>query len=948
MNNSKEELEIEKNSTSLEKIQFSDILDNKLEDNYLNINYLTKKPNKSRNIKKNNKSKKDQDKKNETDINDKKNKKINIFIFRTSENKPKSNLISILSDDITIVTKKYISSSYDKIKKRKILNEEIIPLKPRELRKKSFDFSPMINIKEKNTKKIFSNKKISTMEINGNTEIISTTKIRKISENSDNNSENNEINKEKKFTNINFVLNLDVKNNIKNLVDKVIPMLNEEKNDENNNNLCEKNDIGLYQQENKFKKFQLDSIEEVYEEENDSKTKSRNNTDRSYDANSNCNNYDNINKYNITFSNEKEIKSNNINSTGISTKFGTGTGRSNNIFDISSGEEENYERNGDINYIENNNIENDNDNGNRTNIDIEHDTEHNYLLKPIRPNDNDNSISFMNESDINKLLYYSPSKVELNLIEHNNYENNFIKDTEKLNNSAINKRNDIFDEFSINIPRITNGFKLNDISCDNFNDINRTYKKKKIIKPKSYSPCILNNLISPKNLSKPENKIKEIKLSLNKCLKIFCNNNQKIKKLNKELFEFNNTNINNINLLKERDYTKIFEMPSSNIKKILINLDMNIDEIDYLRINKNIKNSNSNKSTIMTTLDKCQNELLSKSKNYIKDKKCKINQFNLLETQEEKNHKSRNKIDQNNSLFYKKSSLLNLSSGFNSYQTKQENSKENNAITKCNIKNENNNEELNLINNIHVCSDEIQNKKNNNYLSFFKSTYSENKLYISIQSYEEFIKNIITQTQKLKTELLKDNNNKSKINMQNITIYSELDELIIELEKKIKILKYNYLCILTQKHYSKTNEEKIKVIKDGNIINKREIFFIFFQNMLNQLKEKLILENKETKENYINKIFKILNNNKTINKFDIKFSKKIYKEENKISPEIINERFIIYNKADNTQENNIYALNENKGSNSFINKKFVVATSVIIPILFGISYLINFYNNSNN
>ena len=948
MNNSKEELEIEKNSTSLEKIQFSDILDNKLEDNYLNINYLTKKPNKSRNIKKNNKSKKDQDKKNETDINDKKNKKINIFIFRTSENKLKSNLISILSDDITIVTKKYISSSCDKIKKRKILNEEIIPLKPRELRKKSFDFSPMINIKEKNTKKIFSNKKISTMEINGNTEIISTTKIRKISENSDNNSENNEINKEKKFTNINYVLNLDVKNNIKNLVDKVIPMLNEEKNDENNNNLCEKNDIGLYQQENKFKKFQLDSIEEVYEEENDSKTKSRNNTDRSYDANSNCNNYDNINKYNITFSNEKEIKSNNINSTGISTKFGTGTGRSNNIFDISSGEEENYERNGDINYIENNNIENDNDNGNRTNIDIEHDTEHNYLLKPIRPNDNDNSISFMNESDINKLLYYSPSKVELNLIEHNNYENNFIKDTEKLNNSAINKRNDIFDEFSINIPRITNGFKLNDISCDNFNDINRTYKKKKIIKPKSYSPCILNNLISPKNLSKPENKIKEIKLSLNKCLKIFCNNNQKIKKLNKELFEFNNTNINNINLLKERDYTKIFEMPSSNIKKILINLDMNIDEIDYLRINKNIKNSNSNKSTIMTTLDKCQNELLSNSKNYIKDKKYKINQFNLLETQEEKNHKSRNKIDQNNSLFYKKSSLLNLSSGFNSYQTKQENSKENNAITKCNIKNENNNEELNLINNINVCSDEIQNKKNNNYLSFFKSTYSENKLYISIQSYEEFIKNIITQTQKLKTELLKDNNNKSKINMQNITIYSELDELIIELEKKIKILKYNYLCILTQKHYSKTNEEKIKVIKDGNIINKREIFFIFFQNMLNQLKEKLILENKETKENYINKIFKILNNNKTINKFDIKFSKKIYKEENKISPEILNERFIIYNKADNTQENNIYALNENKGSNSFINKKFVVATSVIIPILFGISYLINFYNNSNN
>ena len=70
-------------------------------------------------------------------------------------------------------------------------------------------------------------------------------------------------------------------------------MINEEKSD--NINSYNKNDINTYQQTNRTKKFQLDSIEEVYEEENDSRTKSRNNTERTYDANSKGINYDNFN-----------------------------------------------------------------------------------------------------------------------------------------------------------------------------------------------------------------------------------------------------------------------------------------------------------------------------------------------------------------------------------------------------------------------------------------------------------------------------------------------------------------------------------------------------------------------------------------------------------------------------------------------------------------------------
>ena len=927
MKNTNFEIELEKNSSSFEP----NILDNKEENNYSDINYITKSSNKSRNIKKNYKNKKEQNKKNKTDINDQKDKKLNIFISKTIENKTKTDLISMLSDEITVLTKKYISLSCDKIRKRTILMEELIPLPKKEAHKKSFDFSQIININEKKAKKDLSSKKISALEINGNTEIISNAKIRKISENSEN-SENNEINKDKKRTNINYVLNLNVENNIQNLIDKIISIQNVEKSD--SINLCEKNDISTYQQGNRTIKFQLDSIEEVIEEENDSKTKSRKNTDISYDAYSKGINYDNFNKYNITFSNEKEIKNNNINTTSMSTKFGTGSIKTNNIFDISSGEEDNYERNTDINYIENNNLEIDNEN--KTYTDIDHETERTYLLKSIKPNENENSISFMNESDINKLLFYSPSKVKLNLIEDNNYgNNNFTKDNEKLNNSALNKKlSEPFDEFYINIPHINNNFTLKDINCEKQNYKNKAYRKKRVIKSSHYNPYILNNLISPKNISKPCNKIKEIKLSLNKNLKIFHNDNQKIKNLNRELFEFNNESINNISLIKERDCTQIFEIPSSNVKKILIDINMSIKEIENLRINKNNKNKieeNSNISSIIINLDKYPDSLLSK--NLIKDKKAKI-------SKNENNDKNRNKIEQNNSLFNKKSSLLNIGSEYNSYEIKQENHKDKNDINK----NENeNNKTLKITNNIHIYGNNIQ----NNNLNFAYNANDENKLNISIQSYEKFINNIINQVIELKNKLLLESNNpQSKTNKENKIEYSEIDDLLLELEHKIKILKYNYQCILIQKHFSKTYEEKIKVIINGNIKNKREIFFVFFQNMLTQLTEKLMLDNLEKREKYINKILQILKNYNTINKFDIKFTKKIYKDENKVTPEILEIKYNLYNKKYNAEKNDEDISNPNKNDNIIINKKFMVTTFVIIPFLYGISYLINFCNNS--
>ena len=381
-------------------------------------------PNKSRNTKKLLTINISQDKKNKTDINDNKSKKNNKFIFRTSDSQSEYNSINILNDEITILSEKFISLSCDKIKKSQ--KPEIKPLKTNhhKIQKSACNLNQYYNISKKNIKKCsyynLSQKKISSLEMKGNTEIFATTKVRKIS----NSSENEVI--DKSSTNIKSVLDLNIENNIQNLINLIESM--------------------TMKNENKFiKNYQLDSIEEeVFEEDNEDRTKSKNNTDRINEINSDRINYDNLisgKKYNSNFSNEKEIKNNTIiNSINLSTKFCTGK-CAGNIFDIPSDEENN------INYIENNNMENEKENINRTITDIEHDSDYN-ILNPIKPNENDNSVSFMNVSDINK-LFYSPSKKGINNIDYNNLVINNIRYN---NTSVLNKNNNSFDELIIKIP----------------------------------------------------------------------------------------------------------------------------------------------------------------------------------------------------------------------------------------------------------------------------------------------------------------------------------------------------------------------------------------------------------------------------------------------------------------------------------------------------------------
>ena len=162
-----------------------------------------------------------------------------------------------------------------------------------------------------------------------------------------------------------------------------------------------------------------------------------------------------------------------------------------------------------------------------------------------------------------------------------NYIINNIKYNNINNNSALNKRNKSFEDLIINFPRINNIFKHNNnnVLINRSNNIfnNNTYVKKRVKRPSKFKPQNSKNIINLKklNMSKTNtNKIKEIKLSLNKNkpkqIILLFDDIQKNKKIDKELFKFDNNTLESINLLKEKIYTKIFKVLLTNVKPILI------------------------------------------------------------------------------------------------------------------------------------------------------------------------------------------------------------------------------------------------------------------------------------------------------------------------------------------------------------------------------------------
>ena len=1006
-------------------------------------------------------------------------------IFNTENNSGLS-LIKIMEEkvkDNKKIKKERKSSSVEIKKSQKDDTISMIKIKtPKKLRKNTNNLFKQLTM---NDVKI-ENKIIQFEE--ENTKIVATAKVRKLSNSSDSltkdntniNNKNKNINIENNnniysTTNIDYILNLKVNNNIQKTIHEIKLLSDKylfksgdkikEMNDYSNqyNNSIEKIKNNRYQHQNFANRVCLDSIEELYDEEEiDSKTKSKVTSNKTNsELNSlflsekninSVNSCQNVNKYKINSpnSNYSNIKNNSINNTiCISSKYHL---RNNNIFDISSDEEEekykddNNDKDKIINYIDNDKTNNFGDEQN--NFDS------NIFIRPLDTFINyeyENTNSFMNESDINK-LFSSPNKKIISFIDNTSQinSNNYMLYNQKMCNSAIN--NNRFKNYILNEENDFNTINNNIFDKDkkeinNNKYYNKTYIKKTINRELSAKHNInnLKNLISPENLNKYYSSSflsnKPLKTSINNTfnnnnyikqnieikklsIKIFVNDNIICNNLsnNNNILKFNNT-IEYLNLIKNKKYVKNYREHYSYINKINIDLDsFSIEKIekirkimnnnnstmsnnDYSNFNSNKKNNINKKNevsefTLSSTVEKrnissfnsfknnysedhtsklfIQNDTKSKQKD-IKIGNNHINQYNKIPMtnnlnintnqnliknlklnikSNHKKYKSRNITNNNNILFYNNSVNLYEKNNYNK-ENENDNNKYFNSFVSEEISyldskiknNKKDNRFNNILDNLSKISIEdinknnedkklINNNNNNNLLIIKDKKIKNNKLYISIKSYEELIKDII-----LKTNNLIENNNESNYNLvfndkilEN-KLQNEIDNILLSFEKKLILLKNYYLCLLIQKHYAKTKSEKEKIIKDINIINKRELFYKDYLNLIEYLQEKLKYDNNQKKKIYFDKIINILEKYKTITKFDIKYTKKIYKKENKISPYNLNDKFIEKNPKFNKIIGGIF-------NNDFNTKKIIISTSFLLPIIYGINYLMSFYNQN--
>ena len=205
------------------------------------------------------------------------------------------------------------------------------------------------------------------------------------------------------------------------------------------------------------------------------------------------------------------------------------------------------------------------------------------------------------------------------------------------------------------------------------------------------------------------------------------------------------------------------------------------------------------------------------------------------------------------------------------------------------------------------------------------------------------IQDYISKTKDIKDKLInirnKDKRYNNLINEDKILVdktQKDIDNKISSFENELKLLKNYYLCLLVKKHFIKNKSEKIKLIKDMNIKEKRDIFKISYLNIINFIQEKFKYDNDKL-EIYINKIINIIEKYKNISKYDIKYTKKIYKEENELSPYTLDIK-----EYTNIKDKNIFQKLLKDDLNA---KKIIISTSIILPILCGINFFMSFYSN---
>ena len=772
--------------------------------------------------------------------------------------------------------------------------------------------------KNENVKNLFQNDTTKENVNNDYTRIVCTTEIKELSisstdssKNKNNNFDYNEV-IDPKMTNLSYIYNLDIKNDIQNLIDEIslfsqTENMQSNKNDINNNNEEESKNIDIKYQNKK----NLVSIQELEDEEDENDEK-----DSKFNK-----------KLNMTEKNKNTpiIFSSNFSQAFIHTKkFSYSPSiNQNNIIDI------------DNDY---NNSEEKNDSFINNNIIIKPiDTFISYNNEITSDDINGNVNSFFNESDINK-FFISPSKKDkkqykdhiyhtLNKLRtcDNKFNNNSSSSKKKLPNSTYIKKTIKKTDYQKNndLSKLISPENLNKYYTYNFNnnfeitDFN-----------------ILNKINKYKNFYKDD--IKITKFDLFKNLNICVNKNNDIDYIEEQKLK----NITKDNDKREKDsFFKEYNDCNNSLEKIAAN-QSNLFLTTTLNTSNLLNNFKED-----TNFNKFSSSKEKEGKNCINDKDYnkKVSDFVI----NDKNKNIKNKYNKNikniefkNSIFFSEIQDVEKNSDNKNFENnKKLFEKLGSSIEK--IKQIENSsvidKKLFNINREREDANEVKKSEQNNICNKKEKIFDGlkinnknenikiNNLHIfSIESYENFIKDLLNKTFETISKIKKENINPRK----NLIKNKDIGKYISSFENKLNLFRNYYLCFFVKKHYLPTKEEKLQLRTEFDIAFQRNTLFNNYISLI-----KITNENDDKLRNMI-KIYKIIEKYGKINKNIIKQAKKIYKTEGELSPYSI--KFINENEK-NTKKKEIGYNNINK--NNLDIKKAITVSSIVIPMLYLIEFL---------
>ena len=787
--------------------------------------------------------------------------------------------------------------------------------------------------KNENIKNLFQNNPIKEKIKNDYTRIVTTTEIKELSLSSADSSKSknknldyNEITNSK-MTNISYIYNLDIKNDIQNIIDEIslfAQMENIQTNINNiNNNQKQSKNIDL-----KYKnKGNLVSIQELDDEEDENEEK-----------------YSKYNKK-LTLSEKNKnnpiIFSSNFSEAFIhSKKFSYSplfsTYNLNNFFD-------------DVN---NNNNEEKNDSFINNNIIIKPlDTFISYNNEITCDDINDNENSFFNESDMNK-FFISPSKkdkkhykdriyhtlnksskcnsclnINLNSSKKKLANNTYIKKTvRKINRHKNNELTRLISPENLN--------KHYTLNCNNNFDITdfNTFNKINQLKNFYKDDIMIKKINLFKNLNLCENKNNNINYIDNQRLKNIAKYNDK----NTNSIEYFNNKNGKDNFFKEyNDFSyspeNILTDQSNFFLTTSINTNNSFNNVkENTNINKSFSSKQAEKKNCNNEKDSSKNisdfAIYEKNKN-IKHKKNKNakkidikNGLFFTEIPYRKKNGNNNNIKNNKILFEKLEKAIakekdiqkadNINTGKNIFNIKVEEKNNNNKL-KENKQNNINDKKENILDDLETLN-KIKHKKNTDLHIF------------SVESYEKYINELLNKTSENINKIKRETINSEKFLIQN----KDIDKYIISFDNKLDLFRNYCLCLLVKKHYLPNKEEKRKLIKEFNIpLQKHYLFnnYISLIKVINENKNKLL---------YMIKIQEIIEKYLKIDENNIIQAKKIYKLEGELSPyslEFKNNNERVFGK--NCFEDN------NINTNNLNIKKLITVSSIVIPMFYLIDFL---------